>query len=335
MTDGGPGLSTRLWLLAVIGCLGALLLIELAVRITTDSLFRLGPKEGNTYADIDPMLGRIPKPGLALRHPSGFSITIGKHGTRSHGGTPAPADRPLVLVVGDSFAFGDGVSDEESFPAILERLSRRRVINGAIPGFGLDQIVLRAEQLAGVYAPDTIIVSFIPHDVLRCEMSYWSGHPKPYFDIEGGALRLQPAATPPPSPLAWLKRLLALSVTVDLLFPKFLNWEGPEATVVHGQGREVACLLMRRLAERGRVSNVRIAVLAQPQQPIATPEQLEIKDALLKCAEANGLPIIDLFPVIEKLPLEQRTELFPRHMSPEGNRLVAVEVAAFLEKQRR
>lgn len=333
MTAGTRRPSSRPWFLVAMGVVVALLLVELAVRVATGSVFSWGPKEGNDYVDIDPLLGRIPKPGLSIRHPQGFDINIGDHGTRSNGEPPARADRPLTLVVGDSFAFGDGVDDEDSWPAILERLSGQRVINGAVPGFGLDQIVLRAEQLAAVYAPETILVSFIPHDVLRCEMSFWSGHPKPYFDIEAGALRLHPAVTPPRSSLAGLKRLLSLSVTLDLLFPKFLHWEGPEITVEHQRGRDVGCLLMERLAELGRAREARIVVLAQPQQPTATPEQLEIKNSLLACAQASGLLTLDLFPPIDRLPREQRTQLFPRHMSAAGNRLVATELAGFLERQ--
>lgn len=332
MMTAGRNLSKWPWLLAAIGLISTLLLVELAVRVATHSVFTWRTGGGNDYADVDPLLGRIPKPGLSVRHRQGFNINIGEYGTRSNGDTPARAERPLTLVVGDSFAFGDGVDDEDSWPAILERLSGQRVVNAAVPGFGLDQAVLRAEQLAAVYSPDTIIVSFIPHDVLRCEMSYWSGHPKPYFDVEAGALHLQPAEAPPPPAFAWLKRLLSLSVTLDVLYPRFLYWEGPEAKVVHQRGRDIACLLMERLAAFGRVRQARIVVLAQPQQPTATPEQLEIKDGLLACARANRLLTLDVFPAIDRVPLEQRTQLFPRHMSAEGNRIIATELAGFLAK---
>jgi hypothetical protein len=328
---GTPAWKHRL-LLVALGACGALLLIELSVRIATHSVFARQSKDSESRALTDPAVGRIPKPGISFRHPSGFTITIGDYGTRWNGDTTPRAERPLTLAVGDSFAFGDGVNDEESWPAVLERLSGRRVINAAVPGFGLDQAVLRATQLAGVYAPDIIIVSFIPHDVLRCEMSYWSGHPKPYFDIDAGGLRLHTAPVPSRSVFAPLKRLLSASVAMDLLFTRFLYWDGPEEVVVHRRGREVACLLMERLAALGRTHHARIVLLAQPQEPTATPEQLEIKNAVLACAEANHLLALDLFPVIGRLPLEQRTALFPRHMSPEGNQLVASELARFLER---
>jgi hypothetical protein len=175
-------------------------------------------------------------------------------------------------------------------------------------------------------------VGFIPHDVLRCEMSYWSGFSKPYFDVDASGLHLHPAAVPTPPPFALLRRILSLSMTLDILIPRFLHWEGPEAEVVHHQGRQVACLLMGRLATLGRARKARIVVLAYPQQPAATPEQLEIKSGVLACAKANHLLALDLFPVIDSLPAEHRARLFNRHYTVEGYRLVATELASFLAR---
>src|SRR5262249_20307376 len=150
------------------------------------------------------------------------------------------------------------------------------------------------EQLVPIYAPDTIVVSFIPHDVLRCEMSYWSGFSKPYFDIDDSGLHLHPAEIPPPPPLASVRRLLSNSVTLDKLFPRFLHWEGPEMEIAHHRGREVACLLIQRIAELGRARKARVVILAHPQQPTSTPEDLEIKNGVLACAHANQLQTLDL-----------------------------------------
>ena len=318
----------RLWLIAG-GTFATLFVIELSVRVATDSLFAWG-NQADRYGITDPVVGRIPRAGASIHPLGGFSMTIGDHGTRSNGSTPPRALRPLMLAVGDSFAFGDGVNDEESWPAVLERLSGGRVINAAVPGFGLDQTVLRAEQLIEIYAPDVIIVSFIPHDVLRCEMSYWSGLPKPYFDIDSSGLHLHPAPVPPPP--AFVRRLLSMSVTIDTLFPIFAHWQGPRELVVHHRGREVACRLMERLAALGRARHARIVVLAQPQVPDAPPEHLETTSGVIKCAESNHLAALDLLPIIGRLPPEQRTRLFPRHMSAEGNRLVATELAGFLDR---
>jgi hypothetical protein len=59
---------------------------------------------------------------------------------------PIPADsiaEPPVLVTGDSFSEGEEVKDGETWPAYLQGLLRRRVINAGVSGFALDQAVLR------------------------------------------------------------------------------------------------------------------------------------------------------------------------------------------------
>jgi hypothetical protein len=318
-------------LLATAGALVGFVLVELAVRVATGFPWVLGGPDDDQYAHVDPLIGRIPKDGLSLRLPEGFSINIGEHGTRRNGETPPRAERPLTLAVGDSFAFGDDVNDADSWPAFLERISGRRVINAGVPGFGLDQAVLRAEQLTPIYAPDIIVVALIPHDVRRCAMSYWSGMPKPYFDLDTGALRLNPAPVPPQRAFASLKRVLAVSVTLDLLFPTYLHWQGPEAVMVHDRSHDVACGLMQRLAAFGRAHRARVIILAHPQEPESAREDLDITHRVLACAQANDLPTVNLFPVFERLSPTQRTGLFAGHLTPEGNRLVATELAALLK----
>lgn len=317
--------------MAGLGVLAALVIIEVAVRVSTDSLFVWGGNEAGDDVVTDPMLGRIIVAQGTRRHPTkGFTISIGEHGTRLGGEAKPRSPRPLILAVGDSFAFGDGVSDGDSWPAALEQASGGRVINGGMVGFGFDQAVLRAEQLAGIYHPDTIVLGFIPHDIERCEMSYWSGFSKPYFDLDSGALRLHPALVPQPSLVSFVKRVLSHSMTLDLLFTPTLHWQGPRELRVHDQGRQVACLLTQRLAVLAEAQRMRILVVAYPQQPESEAGHREIKDAVLACATASGLSTLDLFPAFESRTPDERARLFDRHFTVEGNRLVGSAIAGFL-----
>src|SRR5439155_5598788 len=72
----------------------------------------------------------------------------------------------------------------------------RRVVNAGVAGFGLDQTVLRAEQLVGMYRPEFVIVSFIADDIGRTEWARQVGS-KPYFVIdEQGNLEFHLQALP-------------------------------------------------------------------------------------------------------------------------------------------
>jgi hypothetical protein len=262
-----------------------LCVLELIARAATHTLSAWGQWP---MSFVDPVLGRVPQPGLRLwdfanhRAPIG----IGEYGTRLTGTASPRHERPLTVAVGDSFTFGEDVGDEDSWPAVLQRMSDTRVINGGVPGFGLDQTVLRAEQLAAVYSPETVIAAFIPDDVQRCEMSYHSGHAKPYFEIDASGLRYHPAPRPD-RPL--IKQLLSRSLVLDILLDKTLTWDGPSVESVHNRGKDVACLLMGRLAALGRERNTRVIVVAQLQAPAWSHEEVDLKNGVLACASANQL----------------------------------------------
>jgi hypothetical protein len=312
------------------GALVALLLVEAGARLATGHpLFELRGPESDDYVVVDPTVGRYPKAGLAIDMPEGFSIRTAEHGTRPNGNPPPRAERPLTLVVGDSFAFGDDVDDDASWPAALERQSAGRVVNAGVPGFGLDQAILRAEQLAPLYAPDVIVVGVIPHDVLRCGLSFWSGHPKPYFALDGDGLRFHPAAAAPRPWWAPLKWLLSHSVALDLLFPTLFHWEGPEAVPAHDDAAAVACRLMPRLATLAG-QGARVALVVHPQVPESTDEQRRLASDLLGCARAAGVQAVDLFPAFDQLTAAEREKMFDGHLTPAGNELVAQGVAAAL-----
>ena len=119
--------------------------------------------------------------GRATRRRPG--ITIDADGRRRRAGRPAQGGAP-ILAVGDFFTFGDEVNDGQTWPAQLQRMTGRRVLNAGVSGYGFDQIVLRAEQFAAKYKPSAIVVSFIADDISRTEMRrLWSAD-KPWFELD-------------------------------------------------------------------------------------------------------------------------------------------------------
>src|SRR5690606_25037038 len=114
----------------------------------------------------------------------GTRVTIDADGFRGNG-PPAPPGRP-VLAVGDSFTFGDQVDDDETWPAYLERILQRPVRNGGVFGYSLAQAVLRAEEEVPRLGADWLVVSFIPDDIVRCELAKRYA-PLPWFSVVDGA----------------------------------------------------------------------------------------------------------------------------------------------------
>src|SRR5205085_1024503 len=125
------------------------------LKRTVSTRYRSMARQGRHVHDD--RLGYAPRPGYV-----GPGLTIDGDALRATGACPADATSiPPILAVGDSYTFGDDVTDLQSWPAQLQRLTGRRVLNGGVSGYGFDQIVLRAEQLAAVHKPAVIVVSCI------------------------------------------------------------------------------------------------------------------------------------------------------------------------------
>ena len=220
--------------------------------------------------------------------------------------TPAPGgvtlDEPPLLVVGDSYAHGDEVSDGETWPAHLQALLHRRVVNAAMSGYGIDQMVLRASMLAPEVKPAAIVLSFIADDARRAEMKRVWGAEKPYFEMVNGQLvERNVPVPPPPDPASTLdiwQRLFGWSRLLDMVLESQgwkYEWQLDYARVLpRGAGAKLACPLFERLASIG----VPVLVVAEYdpyhwQNDDWRKVTRATDDTILDCAKAAGLPTLD------------------------------------------
>lgn len=97
------------------------------------------------------------------------AVTIDPRGFRSTGNqTPESAEVPVVALLGDSFTFGQGVGDEETFAALLPRFAEDplQVINAGLPGIGVPRAVIRYRRHVRPLAPDAVVlVVFLGNDL--------------------------------------------------------------------------------------------------------------------------------------------------------------------------
>jgi len=77
-----------------------------------------------------------------------------------------PTSRVRVVVLGDSFSFGMGVNDNEEYPRRLaEKLGPSfEVINGGMPGWGLDSEIKWYLTAGAAYRPAVVILQFSQND---------------------------------------------------------------------------------------------------------------------------------------------------------------------------
>lgn len=191
---------------------GALLAVELLLRVlpTTAPPPRfvaagIGQRDTPNFV-VDPILGWRLRPNQVIewRTPE-FTVLARSNAQGFRGRDFDPAHRPIV-VVGDSFSFGNGVGDEQTYATQLERALGVPVYNVAIPGFGVDQVWLTLRHVALPLKPRLVIVGVVEVDFDRSLTTYDPGKTgaRPSFALHRGFLRPRTAADAP----GWLATTL-------------------------------------------------------------------------------------------------------------------------------
>jgi len=96
-------------------------------------------------------------------------VRIGPYGSRLHG-VPGREAEVNVAIFGDSFTFGQGVADEDTFPARLERSLLNAgmsagVLNFGVAGHSLEMEVAHLAERMEVVHPQIVILAFPSMDL--------------------------------------------------------------------------------------------------------------------------------------------------------------------------
>jgi hypothetical protein len=300
------------------------------------------PKNVMAY---DPQLGWRMNAGIRLP----LFNTI-DHGVRRNGSADDHVRGGGVLVSGASFTLGSEVKDEDAWPAQLETLIGRPVVNGAVGGFGADQIILRAEGLLPIVKPQVLIIDLVQDNIGTVGYSY-SGYPKPYFTVENDRLVLHnnpvPRYEPRTDPYESLKNALSYSLIVDRIVATYFPdaWYSSRTqnyTRANNDEVKVSCLLLQRLKKETDDGGIRLVVTMQyGGGTIISTSRPDGNVRLVEdCVSHLGIQLVDEFETLKSLSHERPDEFkslyIPEtdgtlgHKSHAGNLAVAKMVAAAL-----
>ncbi|HLC40923.1 MAG TPA: SGNH/GDSL hydrolase family protein [Methylomirabilota bacterium] len=165
-TSGGKSSATLMLLVLLGGGLG-FALAEVGIRLVAPQ------PTGPTMFAYDPILGSVPTPDqTAVRtFPGGYAYryTNDAMGLRTVVRRIQARADFVVLLLGDSFTYGVGVDDDQTFASVLQANLdgaglRVRVVNAGNPGKGTDYAVRFLEVYGRVFRPDLTVLGFFAND---------------------------------------------------------------------------------------------------------------------------------------------------------------------------
>jgi len=101
-------------------------------------------------------------------------------------------------VVGDSFSFGLGVNDDETFVALLNESHHDKFYNYSVPGYSTDQQLLLVNRHRNEMAQHVLLIVYLGNDIFDNMRSYplQADHGKPFFKLIDDMLSLQNTPVP-------------------------------------------------------------------------------------------------------------------------------------------
>ena len=277
------------------------------------------------------------EPGVAYAPSYGVEYAINERGWRDDTVARGPAGR-LVLALGDSVAFGQGVPFEQTFTEQLERLleqasgtGRVEILNTAVPGYNLDQYPILLKSLGDELAPDLVLVGLCKNDVVsRGDLAHLRSFvAKRLAPQHNWRVRVRRS-------FAWFHVLDGVRLRIQARFglepPHAMAFENNEIGPAHW---EYSLAALRRLAERARERGVPLVIAAFPYRDEAeTGEHRFGVDPLATSAREAGAYWIDLLPAFARATTAQGTLfLDPVHPNARGHGVAARAVADFIASE--
>jgi GDSL-like Lipase/Acylhydrolase family len=311
-------------LLALAAAEGLLALFGLA---TPEPPIYPGERTVATGPTVDPLIGWKLPPNATVEE-SGVDYDVSyqanPQGFRSPQDFERATPRRRIVLLGDSYTFGTGVEQGQTFAARLEHALRRtRTYNFGIGGFGVDQMWRTLHHYALAVRPDVVVLAFIRNDLDRSLSAIRLGHDwlaKPTYRLDGEKLVPLTLENRPGALARWVSarsRLLELwrrvGYSVGWRFPVGYRWRLNRA-------------IFAAVRDECRAAGVPLVVVHLPVNRRTPAPMLSEEFARLE------IPFLDL---TDHLPPDADALYFEHdpHFSPAGHRFAAEEIARFLVEQ--
>jgi hypothetical protein len=284
----------------------------------------------------------------------GSRVALNARGYRGRAlAVPRAGGLTRVVVLGDSVAFGLGVSDEQTFAHLLDfRDNGIEAGNLAVQGYGPDQELLLLEREGLREDPDVVVLAFcLANDFADAVLpvSLYDGRTaKPRFRLAGDHLVLDDSSlrqSPTRAALQWLSdhsqvfnRLSALAPRGGLL--PDLHWRARKRDALRDEGYalRLSLALVRRMDALCRERGIAFLVATFPSQT-SYRAKTSLAERFLAALRSDGIPVVDMAARYRGLGLRYKQVAldYMGHLGPRGHaaasRVLEGEIASLEGKR--
>lgn len=345
----------------LVSLLVALLISEAIVRVFAPQDLRLN------FSQWDEYVGFVNIPGIegtTVHSDFRMTVRINSKGLRDREfDYKKEKDTYRIGIFGDSFTFGEGVQNHETYPKLLENLlhaddqvnalgKRIEVLNFGIGKTGTSHQYALYRKEGKKYDLDLVIIGFLG-------ANDFSDNVPGVFTLENGQLKHSPSAYSSIRRMQkivyyfpFYKWLTAHSHLANLVRKQATIMDDRQRTAAHTQTGSNVDLqaknerlavdttrkLLAEFVRESRQEGANLIMLNLPgkeQKPftaqgINEPHVLQYHQLEGDLKKMPGLEIVDLTPLFSKLPVEPYYFRHDGHMTALGLQLVAVELRNYL-----
>ncbi len=261
-----------------------------------------------------------------------FTVTTNNRGMRASPDYDPKDPRPRVMLLGDSFTWGDDLNDQEIWPYILQqRMPEVHFLNFGVSGYGVDQMYITLLEEIETYQPTLVVLGFIGEDLFRCNQQALGIWPKPWFTYspEEGLVHHLAAWGDEPAFYRAMRRRYGFFSSHTLLHLRDLRFrERHRAHDWAKQTFELNTQIIRAAEQTAKDNRARFLLLAFPGFFPNNPDAAPTSSWFLKTyAAEHDTPSHDLWPGF----VEAGVEPWRGHWPPEYNVLAADIIQPLVE----
>jgi carbamoyltransferase len=316
--------------------------------------------------EYHPVIGYRFIPGLKARITNvdgGYLIQVNESGFRCNHDYSNLKTSGIrrILLFGDSYTAGDGVSNDKRYGDILEReIPQLEVFNYGLPGTGTDQQYLTYKEFAHSVEHDLLVIAVFVENIRRVVAHYRyyfdeKGNrvcfAKPYFELREGKLILKNVPPPPQpidelslpkeeretidrgAPFATIGKLLGKWGVKDLVQKKFHYQPQPEYEDSEG----LPWKLMQAILEQWISNHSKPVILttiprSQYLNELADPSHYQERFRML--ASATNCTFHDPLPDLLKYSLSERHGFYLKegHFNSRGHQALAESIIPVISR---